>query len=392
MKAWTQQEIQFVTERLEDATVSIYSDFLRTFGRHRSYDSVQKKTKGLRELRDEEDTEEEEVEEDTEDIQYYGYHPSLDEGSEGGADDPFVFIEPSEIRSRRQINKEKVLDWLLGVSEATQDYQVPLVRPLNSTKSSLVILLSDNHFGKQTPIFNLEVAKQRIIELPSIIAAKHLPPLDEIVVVLAGDMVEGEDIFPTQANELECPVIDQVQAATEAYWLMLRGFTEYFPECQIRVETCPGNHGRMSKTAHEKSNWDNVIYRQLGLLVGLAHEQRLNFANNLGVIVNCSPFKRFRVKDKWGLAYHHGVKHTGTAAMLSKLSGWDQSMPFDFFMHGHWHKWEIGTMFGKPIIKNGSLCGTDDFTLKIGAYDPSRQGFIVVTPGEEISNFHFVQW
>jgi len=112
------------------------------------------------------------------------------------------------------------------------------------------------------------------------------------------------------------------------------------------------------------------------------------------IIVNCNfePFRTFRVKDKIGMAYHHGVKHTGTPSMREKVAGWIASTDFDFMVHGHWHEWHVGNWLGKFVIANGCMCGPDDLAQRMGREDDARQAFFLITPGDPVYGFSFIDW
>ena len=132
----------------------------------------------------------------------------------------------------------------------------------------MVIVLSDLHFGKHTKWFNMEEANRRLLTIPDELKDKtdKLNDLDEVVVILAGDLVEGEDIYPTQNNHIECSAIEQVKGCAESTWKMILKLRGYFPDAILRIETVPGNHGRVSKTANEKTNWDNVVYMIISMI------------------------------------------------------------------------------------------------------------------------------
>jgi hypothetical protein len=79
-----------------------------------------------------------------------------------------------------------------------------------------LIALSDTHIGKWTNYFNKKVFLERIASITDKILEEITLPEDltEIVVALVGDMLEGENIYETQAHHIEMPVIDQVKIAT----------------------------------------------------------------------------------------------------------------------------------------------------------------------------------
>ena len=365
MANWTSVEIKWVTLNLHLSNIDLYNAYCEAFPKvERSYDRVRRKIKDLR-------------------TQLLSTNTTGDE-----------LIEEINTYSIKEL-KEKAKTWAASVVEATKNLSTYYSPVLSVNHSSLVLLLSDLHFGKESMGFNIDVAKERIAELPEKLLQQlgaTADELDEIIIVLAGDIVEGEDIFDHQAHQISCPVIDQAKIATESIWKLIFDLHNiYLPNCSIRIETCPGNHGRVSYKANPKTNWDNVVYQQLHLVHTVWKEHAKN-TEWFSLFPNMEPFRRFKVKDKWCVVTHHGVKHTGTPSMLYKLAGWNQTMPFDVLMHGHWHNWEVGTQFGKAVVKNGSLSGQDDLALTMGAYDPARQAYFIITPDQPLKNFSYLEW
>ena len=366
MKNWDTYEIKFLTDHLHLSTKEIYLKFCDEYGDIRSYDSVQKRVKKIRSLYVEEE-EDEEV--------FYELGNS-----------PIPQVVPND---QRKLAREKSGLWLQSIVDARDELIVEdtpaHLKEVISAKSSLVVLLSDIHIGKANKGFSLEVAHDRILSVPDkIIEINPLADIDEVVVVLAGDLVEGEDIFSTQAHHTSCSTIEQVEVAIDSLWTMIKKFRKLgFP---VRVETVPGNHGRMSKTANEKTNWDNVIAYVLQTVAMVENDPEIAINCNYGT------FQTFKVKDRIGLAYHHGVKHTGTPAMREKIAGWSARKNFDFMVHGHWHEWHVGNWLGRVVISNGCMCGADDLAEKMAKEDTARQGFFFVTPGQPVHGFSYVEW
>ena len=380
MREWTRTEIEFLASHLDKATKELFLMYCDEYGDERSYDSVQKKIKALREegfvtaVIDEQDESPQQA------------LNNLFEEQRFSEDLKMVDV-PAALRREK---KELAKSWLQGIIDVTDEIKDRLTYQgsrsvVQSNKSTLCVLLSDTHFGKHTKWFDLETARQRMEGIPFRIKEQPLPEIDEIVVILAGDMIEGEDIYPTQNTHIECSALEQVQACTESIWKTLVTFRQLF-KCPVRVETCPGNHGRVSRTANEKTNWDNVVYHILRVM------NTMNADKDLVVNCNFESFKTFKVKDKVGLAYHHGVQHTGTASMRVKVAGWMQSKKFDFLVHGHWHEWHVGNWLGKFVIGNGCMCGPDDLAERMAVEDDARQAFFLVSPGKPVHSFSFIEW
>jgi predicted phosphodiesterase len=283
-----------------------------------------------------------------------------------------------------------VEDWINAVLSKASQVAKQQTKPIASDKSSLVLCIGDTHFGQLNPEYNCEIASERLIEIPNKLKTKHAlsaKTIDEIVVVLLGDIVENEaGIYDNQSAHVECPVIEQIQKAIVAIWSMLVTLHKAFPKTAIRIETVPGNHGRVSKRAHEHSNWDNFVYMSLALLCSEAN------IPTIAINYNPAEFLTFLVKDHTVVAVHKGPKHTGTPAMRIKYAGHAEAKDYDIFLQGHWHNLWLGNWLDRLIFANGSLCGANTLSERLACINRPRQGFFLVTPGEPVSNFSFLEW
>ena len=370
-RGWSGSETTWLAGQLGRSTKEVVAAFNEEF-EDRTYDSIQKKVQSLRVA--------------LEEVQHEGESEQLFRDHVVSGNIRLPQVSMAERREARQTTE----DWLRELVEFSDREMnhiggVIASRAVRSDNTSLVVVLSDTHYGKQTESFNLKVAQHRMRSIPAEIYNAINPGIDEVVVVLAGDMIEGEDIYATQNSHIECSVFEQTQICSQSIWETLLLFRQLF-KCRVRVETCPGNHGRMSKTANEKSNWDNVVYHTLRVIAGLHGD------DEIVINANFSNFMTFQVKDKVGMGYHKGVKHDGTPATQLKIAGWDKAKRFDFMVHGHWHRWHIGNWMGRMVIGNGCMCGPDDLAEEIASEDDARQGYFFVTPGKPLWGFSFVEW
>lgn len=346
MTRWTQEEIEHLLKDAASKTPAKkgYSVYCRLFGKKRSFDAYRLKVGYLSK---------------------YG-------------DDAY-----SVDTTHRQ---DAIDQWLKAIHKKalTGKCENSRAKPTVSQNTSLILQLGDLHFGKQTEFFDSNVARERLMEIPQkLVACKK--GVDEIVVLLLGDLVEGVDIYPNQSIGLEFCVFEQVKACVESLWAMLVLLGRKFPQCNIRVEGVPGNHGRTGKTAARKSNWDNVI---LYILQTLAK----NSASSIDVGMNSKDFNTIDVKGHSVLLCHRGVPHVGTPARQIKASAWKLYNDADILVHGHWHEWGIGSFNGSLVFRNGSLCGPDGFGERSGLVSPARQGYFFVAKNRDPWGFSFLEW
>jgi hypothetical protein len=71
-----------------------------------------------------------------------------------------------------------------------------------------------------------------------------------------------------------------------------------------------------------------------------------------------------------------------TANAKAKYGGWLDIHQYDFMCFGHFHHWGINTFNNRPIFRNGSLGGGDDYSEGFGSYDQPCQLIFGVTPDQ----------
>ena len=299
-------------------------------------------------------------------------------------------INPSDTYKAKKEYNQEVIQFLSSLENVSKKYKTrdddSQYNIMSNSSESLGLLISDTHIGKVTKYFDTKIVSDRILSitdlLEPVLAYRNI---QEIVLILAGDLVDGEDIYAHQSHSLAIPVIDQAKVATELLWTLINDIHSTY-NINVRVETCPGNHGRMSKTANPKTNWDNVTYQMLGLVAGMY--------KNTDIVVNAKfdTFNTFMIQDKLIMACHEGPKHLGTAAMQMRAAGWLQKEAWDLLAFGHWHNWSVENLFGKPCICNGSLLGMDDLAERCGWIQPPRQGWFHVVNNVPLNEFGFLQW
>jgi len=252
----------------------------------------------------------------------------------------------------------------------------------------LVLVLSDLHFGKLTPNFNLDIASKRIRELPEKLRAEIAFPsrVQSITVVLGGDEIEGEDIHGFQNSQNEAPVSVQADAACEAIWTMLLKIVHGFPDAVVFVRMVYGNHGRTSKTAHPETNHENALHKRLHDRVTMHGDPRLSSKLNLGA------FEVFECNGWHILVHHKGIKHIGTPSGRLRMLGYMLRFRTQVLIHGHWHRAQFETERGMFKVSNGSLSGADDLSDEMGVWEPPRQVFFEVDKTKGPVNFNFLEW
>lgn len=232
-----------------------------------------------------------------------------------------------------------------------------------------ILHISDVQLGKVTETYDTAKAEERVlltcrkaIEVAEI--RRSFARIDEIHVYLGGDMIEGEDVFATQAHEIDSSVYDQACVNGPAIFakaiLLLLGSFEKVVVCSV-----PGNHGRNGSPhtrAHPRTNWDQVLYNVTRtLLLGSPAHPRKELAGRL--TFNLS--ERFWIVDRvygWGNLLVHGHQISGGFAGFpwygasKKAWGWIDSIPetWERLWFGHFHTPVRMTLNKREIFANGT--------------------------------------
>lgn len=239
---------------------------------------------------------------------------------------------------------------------------------------SIVLFLSDLHFGKlilaeNEPgriLFDKTVGRTRIRKLmDATLQEAHSRKADEIVVLMGGDLIDGEGIYPTQAMHIQESVLEQVKGTAATFLMELRRLSA-ISGLPIRVVGCSGNHGRISKEADELSNWDQAIYVMLDLLCAeIPEDIRVSYPSTRQFVTTMVQGHRVLLR--------HRAKRGTSPSPVSQWQSWIMQHDFAVAATGHWHAPAMECVMGRPIFRNGSLCGKDDYAESLGLGDEACQ-------------------
>ncbi len=269
------------------------------------------------------------------------------------------------------------------------------VRPPTGKVQTLCAILGDPHVGKKTKlngkeVYNINVFRERFKKFKQNffdIYHKHVrlsEKIDEFVIGMIGDMLDGEFIYGTQHAHTDANVAKQLLYASEEFWDFIAQVAVIDPNIPVRVVCCRGNHGRTSKDADEESNWDLALYYMLELIA------KKNKVKNLIFEISENDFTSFNVKG-WNFFMGHQMpKDDDTAIARAKWGGWYEMDSFDAIITGHWHNISLGNWNGKPIFRNGCLSGTDDLSVRMSKESEPMQWVFGVNEYRKVSFLYMV--
>lgn len=291
-------------------------------------------------------------------------------------EDRITELEATCQRLQRQLAtaKAKSEDLVAAVERAAHDATLIVGKhaPVRAPKKdkrpkpeTALLHLTDWQLGKHTDSYDTEVCKERVrrvvektIRLTEVQRADH--PVDRIIVMLGGDMIENVSTFPGQAFEVDSTAFSQVFEAAALIEATIISLLEHFD--QVEVYEVAGNHGRIGKKgeAPRRDNWDRVLYRIAR--DKLSTQARLAWHEPTGW------YEIVHVSDHYAALLHHGdsIKSFGgnvpAFGISRKTIAWSSGVtePFVDAYCGHFHQSMTltlangGRAFVTPSTESGS--------------------------------------
>ncbi len=292
-----------------------------------------------------------------------------------------------------------------AVATSLLEYRNPKLRPAPVDRRSdheeevAICILSDWQLSKITPTYNSDVCAKRIdkyVDKVRKIIALHRKqcPVKKILVLLLGDLIEGELIFPGQSHLVDSSLYTQVMVTGPR--ILSKMILELAQEGSVRVNGVIGNHGalggRARKDYHPESNADSMLYEVARLMVG--DQKRVSWAPNI-----YSGERKWYATEKMGkynFMLFHGDQVKGGFAgfpwygFSKKLLGWSQMSldgeRFDYAVSGHFHTPVRMYINGITCWGNGSTESTNTYAAEqLGSAGTPCQWLLFCRPDKGVT-------
>lgn len=139
----------------------------------------------------------------------------------------------------------------------------------------VLLFLSDTQCGQRVRAaetsgieeYNLDVFRQRVERYKAAVYAivedvmRRAHPVHNCVVLLGGDMVEGEGIFPNQQAKIDLLAMEQWVTCAGELARLLQWIAGLFDE--VTVQGVPGNHGSVKGTTLNLDQCVYILLRQM---------------------------------------------------------------------------------------------------------------------------------
>lgn len=202
-----------------------------------------------------------------------------------------------------------------------------------------LVHLTDWQAGKTSVSYSIDVLRKRmvqmcekVLQLTDIQRQHH--PVNECVVVLGGDMVEGLTVFPGQQYEVEAHLFDQLFSVVNIIEQCVHTLAGHFSKVRVVCEY--GNHGRIGRKGDMPSsdNVDRMAYKiaseRCGHLKHVTWQQSADWyqivktGNHSMLVVHGDEIPSFGGQ-------------TPSYSILRKCNAWATFMDFDDAIMGHFH-------------------------------------------------------
>lgn len=249
------------------------------------------------------------------------------------------------------------------------------------------LVLSDTHIGKKTTSYSpkkAEASIRSIFEKSFHIADIHRKayPISELNIFATGDIVDGSEIYPTHAHHADGNMVNQVFGSLPAFTECTAEAAKLFP--RVRIFCIRGNHGRVSKSSHEETNWDNLFYKAWeASCANIAHAE---FHIPLGWHqvarvqgLNILQFHGHQIKMTFNLPWY------GITTRILRWAAAESIKDFDVAVLGHFHTSSYVRWASKRIFSNGTTVDGDEFAKEMIGMESSRTQWLFGVAGKRVT-------
>lgn len=262
--------------------------------------------------------------------------------------------------------------------------------------ATLVIPRGDDHFGVRVPDrsinseFTSEIAEERIGEVidDAIRRSEERGDVEEAILLMVGDHIDGENVYPGQAANLEKFLREQIKQASTVYVEQIKKLSDNFDN--VKVVTCPGNHGRVGPISYA----DDIIFDQIE--VGL---QWIDI-DNVEVIRSNGSYAEFGLRGYLGYIRHgeNALSHASTSSGDDRWMNWKEESGrghgkgFDIAYHGHHHQLRREPIGHSVLFQIGTIVPPSLYVDSIGETGVPRAFYHFTTDDaliDEMKEIHF---
>ena len=287
------------------------------------------------------------------------------------ADPEIAELRKALVNTQKQLAKAKQRNDELAeaVIQAAKDAMIAFgpiqsvkepIKDIRKTKAEAALIhATDWQLGKRTSDYDSDVARKRvmqfaekIVRITEIQRADH--PVKDCIVMFGGDMLEGVQIFPGQAFQVDSTLFTQWVNVSRLMVDFVRYLLTHFEKVIVHSEH--GNHGRIGSKRDglpQQDNTDLMAYRMSASL--LENEKRLTWD------IDLEDIKKITYQNYKAILIHGDeIGRNGFASPMSIVrhadrwrSGALENFDFTTCFVGHYHQnqeWQMANGLGSVIM------------------------------------------
>lgn len=289
---------------------------------------------------------------------------------------------------KEQADKDIIFDILKDIIPKISFKPKAFKSTVKSINNEVAVLnLSDIHIGR----YEIEILEKKINTLvagvlKTISIQRQGSTINELVINMVGDIVDGDGIFPTQAYEQKFHLMEQMFGKSLPIMInMLNELSNHFEK--ITINCVRGNHGRVSKYTDEKLNFDTIFYNILKISTSDNTRLVWNISDKWYQIVKILKFGFLLTHGNyiktWLNIPFYGIKEKGMRwqGSLTKQETiqlnqeWVriQKEYWDYIIIGHFHTSLYFRWNNWRCILNGTWLDKDDFAESVLGLDSATE-------------------
>jgi hypothetical protein len=248
-----------------------------------------------------------------------------------------------------------------------KSYEASVQSKIDTKGDTLVIHITDLHAGKIVKdqegklIYNEDIFRKRMnrlceqtLKLLDNNISKGVP-ITDVVILLTGDLANGEGIYLTQAFEQEIAPPAQVMLVIDILTKLITSLLKR--NLPVKIFGIRGNHGRTGKDTDVASNWDIMIYEILDFWAKLVLKNpklQIKFAE--------TEHLKFDIRGHGFLIRHICPEQPDTPAGRVKINEWARQYNVEGICYGHYHHAGIFDCDNVRVFRGGSTVGGDSLS------------------------------
>lgn len=245
------------------------------------------------------------------------------------------------------------------------------------TEEVAVVHLSDTQIGKLTKSYDSHIASKRIKKFGDTVAKlvanrRTGAKVERCVLMIGGDIVEGETIFSTQPWVVDSDLWDQaIKVGPKILSDLIIHLASEFRH--IHIAAVPGNHGRSSPKSiatSPRTNFDMICTQIARLMVSkVVKDKRITWDIDHDEFYCIIPVLGHNILLIHGdqISGGGGMGGYPLTGLARKIAGWSGAIPDDweYIFLGHFHRPMAGVIQDKMFYANGTTESDNDFALEV---------------------------